>query len=55
MNCPAHLNSGPLTCTRTDPHDPKSRGGHVYAATAGSDLDNSATATPKHHADGGDQ
>lgn len=34
--CDAHLNSGPLTCDRIDPHEP----GHgcTFTATHGADL-----------------
>lgn len=48
-DCTKRLNDGPLVCLRTDPH----HSGHVYAATAGADLDNSAA--PKYHVTGDDQ
>lgn len=34
--CDAHLNNGPLTCTRTTPHDAPR--GCTYTATHGADL-----------------
>lgn len=54
--CNAHPWGGDdgLTCLRPDDeHDPNARGGHKYDATAGADLDNSAS--PKHHVTQGDQ
>lgn len=36
--CAHLLNGGPLVCDRTDRHDENARGGHVYTASAGSDL-----------------